>query len=321
MRVGEAECRGELVARAQRGPLSAAERSALRAHLASCDSCRLTQQVASDFAEMRAVERGDESRLERMSALARRAASGGGGPVRRRGLPARLRAAAVAAGVVLVAGTASATVWLLPLLSRPAPAPPASASPRRIETIASSATRRGAALEVAPPPPPVIVTPAPGLAPPEAVAVRAAAAGTPVRARARASAAALLREARAATTGGRGAEAVALYRKLQRDFPASTEAVVSAVPLGRLLLERASPQAALTEFNRYLRDDVGKDLRYDLRAARAGALVPEALYGRAQALARLGDREQERATWRRLVADFPDSPYSALARRRLTERQ
>src|SRR6185436_9451311 len=70
MRGGDGECRGELVARAQRGPLSAADRSALRAHLVSCDSCRLIQQVASDFAEMSAVDRSDDSRLERMSALA-----------------------------------------------------------------------------------------------------------------------------------------------------------------------------------------------------------------------------------------------------------
>src|SRR5437868_5001105 len=107
MRVGDAECRGDLVARAQRGTLSSAERAALRAHLASCDSCRVTQQVAADFAEMRAVERGDESRLERMSALARRAAAGS--PARRRGPAARVRTAAVAAAVVLIAGSASAT--------------------------------------------------------------------------------------------------------------------------------------------------------------------------------------------------------------------
>jgi predicted Zn-dependent protease len=48
--------------------------------------------------------------------------------------------------------------------------------------------------------------------------------------------------------------------------------------------------------------------------------VPEARYGRAQALARSGDRDQELAVWRRLVSDFPDSPYSAVARRRLSER-
>jgi TolA-binding protein len=153
------------------------------------------------------------------------------------------------------------------------------------------------------------VMPAPDAAPRALVGLRASAvAGRAGEAQGRLSAATLLRQARAAATAGRGAEAVALYRKLQRDLPASTEALVSAVPLGRLLLERAAPQAALTEFNRYLGGAAG------------GALVPEALYGRAQALARVGDGDQERATWRRLVADFPDSPYSAVARRRLSER-
>jgi TolA-binding protein len=82
---------------------------------------------------------------------------------------------------------------------------------------------------------------------------------------------------------------------------------VGSVPLGRLLLDRASPRAALAEFDRYL------------GSAPSGVLVPEALYGRAQAQARLGDRGGERASWKRLLSDFPDSPYSAPARRRLSE--
>jgi putative zinc finger protein len=74
LRASDGDCRGDLVARAQRGPLSGPERAALMAHLSSCESCRLIQQVASDFAEMRAVDRGDEIRLEEMAAIARRVA-------------------------------------------------------------------------------------------------------------------------------------------------------------------------------------------------------------------------------------------------------
>lgn len=125
----------------------------------------------------------------------------------------------------------------------------------------------------------------------------------------RASAGDLLRQARDAKTDGRAAQAIALYRRLQNEFPASSEALVAAVPLGRLLLDRSSARAALAEFDRYLGGAAG------------GALVPEALYGRAQAQARLGEQDAERASWRRLLASYPDSPYSALARRRLTELQ
>jgi len=198
-----------------------------------------------------------------------------------------VRAAGAAAALVLAAGSASAAVWLLPrfvhrtpamLAIAPAPAP---ARPR------------------APAPP------APSLEPPAPAPLPVAA---PVHAHAaRLTAAALLHEARAAEGAGHGDEAVGLYRRLQKDFPASTEARVAAVPLGRLLLERASPRAALGAFDRYLRDVPG------------GALVPEALYGRAQALARLGNRDEQQRTWRRLVAEFPDSPYGAVARRRLSE--
>jgi TolA-binding protein len=144
--------------------------------------------------------------------------------------------------------------------------------------------------------------------------VTSAVPSTPARSRAprerppiRTTAAELLRQARDAKTDGRAPQAIALYRQLQNEFPASSEALVAAVPLGRLLLDRATPRAALAEFDRYLGGAAG------------GALVPEALYGRAQAQARLGDRDAERASWQRLLSDYPDSPYSALARRRLTE--
>jgi len=308
VRGGDVECRGDLVARAQRGPLSAADSAALRAHLASCGSCRATQQVAADFAAMRAVDRGDAGRLERMSALARRAARGRGQPAR----PARrrkgLRAATLAAGVILVAGSASAAVWLLPRLARKAQDRHAPAS---LPALAGGSRPPGRA---APAEQPVMPTPTATPAPlptPEAPALalreHAQPRSTRERARTHGSAAVLLHEARAAESAGRGEEAVALYRRLQREFAGSSEALVAAVPLGRLLLERSSPRSALGEFDRYL------------GAARGGVLVPEALYGRAQALARLGDREEQQRTWRRLVADFPDSPYSAVARRRLSE--
>ena len=305
LRAGDTECRGDLVARAQRSPLSAADRSALIAHLASCDSCRLIQQVASDFAELRAVDRGDELRLEEMAALARRAVRGGAravSPGRRRWYA---RAVAAAAGLLLIAGSASATAWLWPRLAARAPAPPPPARMPASEPLHRAASRTTAAATETPPPAPE----APPAAPAPAVALSAPARSRSARERPaiRTTAGELLRQARDAKTDGRAAQAIALYRRLQKEFPASSEALVAAVPLGRLLLDRATPRAALSEFDRYLGGAAG------------GALVPEALYGRAQAQARLGDRDAERASWQRLLSDYPDSPYSALARRRLTE--
>jgi TolA-binding protein len=122
-----------------------------------------------------------------------------------------------------------------------------------------------------------------------------------------AAAASILRQATEARQRGERARAAELYHRLQREFPASAEAALSAIPLGGLLLDDGLPRAALTEFDGYL------------TRARGGALIPEALYGRARALARLGDRAEERRTWMRLCADFPDSAYAPLGRHRLAE--
>ncbi len=279
LRATDDECRGDLLARAQRGALSLAEQAALRAHLASCESCRMLHQVASDFASVSAVERGDEARIEQMSAAARRAAAADGG--RRAGrprMPTSVRAASAAAGLVLLAGTASAAVWLLPLLARKlAPEKSGATVPSHAQAAARVVTRESPTTEpaVAPPAQAVIPTLAPAAqagtpapAPPVVVAIdHAGPRPNRDRTHARASAAALLREARAAATEGRTVGALDRY----------------------------------------------------LGGAPNGVLVPEALYGRAQALARLGDHAAEIACWRRLVTDFPDSPYSAVARRRLSE--
>lgn len=308
LRAGDSDCRGDLVARAQRGPLSAPERAALMAHLSSCESCRLVQQVASDFAEMRAVDRGDEIRLEEMALVARRAARGGARVVRPNRRRWYARAAAAAAGLILIAGSASATAWLWPRLAARSSAP----SPSRVEPAHRALSRSPVPRDVTPAPSDESPTPEPAgaVSARERLTVRADARAMMrprERPAIRTTAGELLRQARDAKTDGRGSQAIALYRRLQKDFPASSEALVASVPLGRLLLDRASARAALAEFDRYL------------GGASGGALVPEALYGRAQAQARLGERVAELASWQRLLSAYPDSPYGALARRRLSE--
>jgi TolA-binding protein len=117
----------------------------------------------------------------------------------------------------------------------------------------------------------------------------------------------LLRQASDARRAGDADRAVGLYRRIQQDFPKSSQAVLSSVALGGLLLDRGLPRAALGQFDAYL------------ASSRGGVLIPEALYGRGRALAVLGDRREERQTWDRLLADFPKSAYGPLARRRLAD--
>jgi len=106
---------------------------------------------------------------------------------------------------------------------------------------------------------------------------------------------------------GNADRAVALYRRLQNEFPSSPEAGLSALPLGGLLLDRGEARSALAQFDRHV------------RSAQGNRLLPEALYGRGRSLAALGNRSEERRTWTRLLDQFPESPYAGHARRRLAE--
>jgi hypothetical protein len=309
------DCRGELLARDREGQLSRAESLALEAHLERCASCRLARQIFSDFDHSGAVEVHDGARLVRLAEAGRR---WGEGQARRSGrarAATRRQALAFAASLVLAGGTASGAVWLWrsPAAVRQGatPGPLAASDP------AAPRTRRAPAVS----PPALAAVPAlPATsalaAPPAAAVVPLEPPGRPVLARlarphARAGEAsgpgALLREAGDARRAGDLPRAVALYGRLQEQFPASPEAVLSAVPLGGLLIDRGLPRAALAQFDAYL------------GSSRGGALIPEALYGRARALARLGDRPEERRTWERLLADFPDSAYAPRGRSRLAE--
>jgi hypothetical protein len=295
------DCRSELLVQARRGQLSAQALLALDAHLAVCAPCRLSRDVSGDFDDADAIDLHDGARIRALGDLARRQVWGRGRA------PARLRAVAVAAALLIFCGTASAAVWWW----RRPPGPArraATVSTVVAPPVSAEARAQGAAVEVQPtvaevPATVALASPAarPRPARPTARAVALARSGeaeTP---------AAILRLATEARQKGDRGRAAELYRRLQREFSASPEAVLSAIPLGGLLLDDALPQAALSQFDRYL------------AGARGGALIPEALYGRARALARLGDRVQERETWNRLCADFPESAYAPLGRRRLAE--
>jgi hypothetical protein len=296
-----ADCRSELLVQARRGQLSEQARLALDAHLAGCAVCRLSRDVSGDFDDADAIDLHDGARIRALGDLARRQVWGRGRA------PARLRVVAVAAALLIFCGTASAAVWWWrrpPSSARRAPA---------VSTVVAPPTGAGARAQGPEAEVPPTVAPASPTVAPASPAARPRPARPPAHAvvLARSSEsetpAAILRLATEARQKGDRGRAAELYRRLQREFSASPEAVLSAIPLGGLLLDDGLPRAALAEFDRYL------------AGARGGALIPEALYGRARALARLGDRVRERETWSRLCADFPESAYAPLGRRRLAE--
>ena len=95
-----------------------------------------------------------------------------------------------------------------------------------------------------------------------------------------------------------------LYAELIRSYPASNEAGVSEVALGKWSLAQGRSGDALEWFRAYQR-----------RAP--GALAAEALFGEARALESIGSVGAARAPWRRLLETYPDSPYARVARQRL----
>jgi TolA-binding protein len=296
--VRASDCASELVVLTRRRALSSTETLALRTHLVECPSCRLAQQVAEDFEQQTAPAADDSAVVLRMSEAARRWTRERDRPraasevVVRRPVRRPVRIMAMAASMVLIAGTVSALLlWRRPQVADPLPNSSTIAPVRQAPLLPRAAPTAVTAV-----PPPAAAEP-----PPPSQPSGARDASPPL------SATLLLQRANDARRRGDISQAITLYRRLQQMFPTSSEAVLSAAPLGGLLLERGGARPALEQFDRYLRE------------APAGVLVPEALYGRGRALRALGDAGEERRTWRRLIEAFPDSPYAPLARRRLAD--
>jgi len=289
---GGNECRGELLGQSRRGALTDAGRLALDAHLASCAPCRLARDVLADFDQVDVVDIRDGGRVRALvdAARAAKASSGSRGRARAQ---RRVRFAAAAAALIVCGGSASAAVWWW---RRPAP-PASETAARPVVTARADAPARVASRPALAAPAAVVVPTAP--APRHRAAARSAVSGDAP------SAAALLAQAGRARGDGQLDRAASLYRRLQREFPGTPEALVSAVPLGRLLLDGGAARPALAAFDGYLRD------------VPRGPLVAEALYGKGRALELLGARDEERRTWERLVGDHAGSAYVPHAQRRL----
>jgi TolA-binding protein len=122
--------------------------------------------------------------------------------------------------------------------------------------------------------------------------------------RAEPTAAELFRAGNAARHAADFPRAKRLYSELIEKHPNSEEANVARVSLGKLLLAKGDPSAAEHEFRQYLKGGRGQ-------------LAEEALVSRAQSLRKLGRTDAERQTWQELLAEYPDTVYSAEARARL----
>ena len=282
----------DLLDRALSGELGTAERAALDGHLAACSACALHLALGTNLRSgpsTAAARDNWQNRVAIAGALARLP------PPRprweRRIGPISFRLAA--ASIVLVAGFAAAAVSLR--IMRVPRALPAVARPDvRLASTRSSATMVLAA--------PTVSQPAP-----EPVALVKGPPATPARERSATlgpSAAALFDRASDLRHQGRIDQAIDTYRILQHRYPQTREASLSFAVVGRLQLERDRAGQALSQFDRYLKQNA--------------EVAEEALAGRAEALRRLGRPREEDAAWRLLLTRFPASVYAAQAHARLT---
>jgi len=304
------DCPDDLLAASVARPLSELERRALDLHVSNCADCATACTAVALFQQIPGAEPGDDALVARVAG--RLAASGGAAFAARRG-----RWLAVAAASLLLctaAGAVAMGLWsrrskvtTQPMLHVPDAVPASSARTRTPPSppedlvaprppapeVVDPATAPRAAVKLARNRPARTVpsaTEVPGIAPPDAV-----------------TAADLFRRANAARGNRQLAEAAELYRALQLRFPASPEAIVSSISLGKVLLALGDHEPALAAFDRY----TGQ--------VAPAPLMEEALVGKGRALRLLGRAAAERETWLDLLARFPGSAYEALAKQRLAE--
>ncbi len=283
--VGDAD---ELVIRARRGELLPEEQTLLERALQASATLRISYQVGRDFDDAQRVQAGDD-------ALSARATERVLEPHAQLRHARHRRVWWFAAAAGFVALGAAASVVLLEPEPSVSPSTPAF---RTHETSKTDATK------VAPK-----QVPTPAAAAASATAERASE-SRPSKPRsapttpAGGTASELFREANAKRRAGDLWAASALYAELQAKFPGTNEARVSHVSLGKLYLGAGRAREADRQFRLYL-------------AGGGGHLNEEALVGRAEALARLGETHAERRVWQTLRTRHPASVYQARARERL----
>jgi len=298
------DCPTDLVAKERRGELSPLERRALAVHLARCPSCRAWQRIGQDFDRDAQVTTNDELVVRRITEGIQLSSIGPlvrPVPASRAARPRVFRWLPFAALTTTAAAAAAVAGWLMsrempppevqmaltrgvaPTASTPNcnPASSTNITSNQEQRLPDTLARDSVRLPTRPAPVASIV---------------------PVE---RESALSLYREASQSRRSGDVARSISIFRRLQQVFPHSPEAHLSNVALGGALLESGSAREALLQFDRYLAASANK------------SLSAEALYGRARTLGALHQRAEERAAWLRLSQQFPGSPYSATAARRL----
>jgi TolA-binding protein len=289
----------DLVVRARRNALSTAESNDFAQAVATSASVRTAYEIGSDLDLATRVRPGDEALLER--ALTRTFSESR--PLRRRRLP---RVAAALAATLALASAAAATRQVIEWRAKAR-----SVEVARVAAVERASSNRAGGRSAASPSAAALhdgttrTAPAGSLtaepsAPPALADGRGAA---PLR---QATAASLFRDAGAARRAGDLARARALYTELESRFPGSSEARVSRVSLGKLLLSAGHAREAEAAFAQYLRSG-------------ASDLGEEALVGRADALRALGRSAGERRARLDLIRRYPASVYANRTRERIAE--
>jgi len=301
---GERRCPDDLVVRGQRGHLSELERHALAAHLSQCADCRAAAALAGLFDAVPDKQPGDGDLIARVADRAIPAP-------RRLTHRSGLQVAAVAGLVVLTCGGATAA-WMayrqLPSVEKqiaaPASKPRATGRSPRVMPLAHTPEASAPASDEAPAAP---TEEAQTASEPQRRRRAQSPAVPAAPASVEPTAASLFAEANAVRRGGDIHRAVALYQSLRQRFPESSQAMLSAVSVGDLLLGEGDAAGAVAAYAAYL------------RGSPKGSLTEEALYGRARGLRILGRSSDERQTWQELVRRFPHSAYQPIGSRRLRE--
>ena len=288
----------DLSALSRRGQLSAAERSQLDALLNDSPEERFWHLAGCTFDAEEVAQATDVAAAERVLTRLAQVQPSPRKLVPRRRAPVWLIAVAAA---LVVAGAAAAVVSVQGAHEVPsAPSGGHAAVSRRLRADAP------ATVPVPAVPAPALPELMPSAAPsPASVASSTLARSTVVAPFTNRSAAELLSDAGRARRDGYAAPSIALLESLQARFPSSAEAVASDIMLGSLRLQSGSAVAALQHYDRYL------------RRLPSGSLAPEAIWGRAQALSRLGHSAEARKSLSDLVQGYPSSPYASSAKAKL----
>jgi hypothetical protein len=296
-------CPDDLLARARSGDLSELERRALTTHLTHCGACATSAVVAALFQEGAESSPADASIVAR---VARRAGAkhADGRRVRRWRGPAF---AAATAALLLV--TTGALAWVgrqgvggPPSIFHRSPDVPAMASKDHTQP------KPPASVEIRPLPQAADAVVGPPVSHAKRRPATARAATVSVIEQPLApNAATIFADANATRRRGDLRGAVTLYQALRRQFAETSEARLSAISLGDVLLDLGSPDRALEAFGAYLAESA------------SGSLREEALFGRTRCLHALDRGPAELDTWKALLREFPRSAYASLARRRIAE--